>query len=377
MCLSDLLQPTNCCAPQNRLPVEIVRNYEECDFSEYDVFLVGYQEDRNSNNKGAGNAADIVRKQLYELFETKKPLKICDLGNCRLGKTVKDSYLIVQELCNYLQQYNKPLVIIGGTQEITLTLAQERLRKSEFPTIACIDAQIDMQSNDDDFHNTNYIMKLTDIFENVKINHIALQEYLSPQSAYEYLRSKNSPHIRLGDVMQNSKHTEAMLREAQLLSFDTTALRFSEFDANRDSIPAGLYVEDACQMAWYAGLSNEMNTFLLTEFNPEKTQNEKPSAAVCALIIWYVLDGISQRNADLQEFKEEFYTIYYVQNNLLAQDVRFFEHKITKQMWVELFLPLCNKKRMLPCNYNDYQAFSNGNLPENWLMELQRKKGRE
>lgn len=374
MHLSDLLEPTTLIAQKNRFLVEIVRNYDDCNLSDFDVFLFGYQEDRNSENIGAGKAADCVREQLYNLYTTEKTLKICDLGNCRLGKTVKDSYIIVQELCKQLKKYNKPLIIIGGTQEITLTLAQERLSEEEFPTITCIDAQIDIQLENEDFHNTNYIAQLAETYENMKINHIALQEYLSPQTAYEYLLSKNCPHIRLGNVIRNSKHTEPMVREAQLVSFDTTALRFSEFDANRDSLPAGLYVEDACQMAWYAGFSNEMNTFLLSEFNPAHTHKEKTSAFVCALLIWYVLDGISQRNTIQYDFNEDFYTIYYVKNNILEHDIRFFEHKVTKQMWVELFLPLCSKKRVFPCNYSDYQTFSNENIPETWLMELQRKK---
>ncbi|MCL2327511.1 MAG: arginase family protein [Bacteroidetes bacterium] len=372
MNLSDLLEPTNCTTQQNHIPAEIVRNYKDYDFSDYDVFIVGYQEDRNSENQGAGKAADCVREQLYSLFATEKPLKICDLGNCRLGKTVKDSYIIVQELCKQLEKYNKPLIIIGGTQEITLTLAQERLNEDEFPTITCIDAQIDMQLESEDFYNTNYIAQLAETYDNVKINYIALQEYLSHKTAYDFLRTNNFPHIRLGNVFHNAKHTEPMLREAQLISFDTTALRYSEFDANRDQLPAGLYVEDACQMAWYAGFSYEMNTFLLSEFNPVHINSVKPSATVCALLLWYVLDGISQRNT-IQYDNEEFYTIYYVKNDLFEHDVRFFEHTITKQMWVELFLPLYNEKRMVPCNYSDYQSFSNENIPDSWLMELQRK----
>lgn len=372
MNFSDLLEPTTCATQQNYIPVDVVQQYDDCDFSDYDAFLVGYQEDRNSTNTGAGKAADCVREQLYALVATEKPLKICDLGNCRLGKTVKDSYIIVQELCKLLQPYNKPLIIMGGTQEITCTLAQEQLSEEEFPTITCIDAKIDLQLESEDFYNSNYIVNLAKTYKNVKINHIALQEYLLHQAARDFLNARNFPHIRLGNVFHNAKHTEPMLREAQLISFDTTALRYSEFDANRDCLPAGLYVEDACQIAWYAGYSNEMNTFLLSEFNPLLAQNVKPSASTCALLIWHVFDGISQRNAIDYEFNEDFYTTYHVKNDILEHDVRFFEHTVTKQMWVELHLPYCAKTRVMPCNYSDYQMFSNGNMPENWLMELQR-----
>jgi formiminoglutamase len=372
MHLSDLLQPTTFSARHNHIPVVIVQNYDEHNFSDYDVFIVGYQEDRNSTNNGAGKAADCVREQLYALFATEKSLKVCDLGNCRLGTVVKDSYIVVQELCRQLKQYSKPLIVVGGTQEITLTLANERLSEEKFPTITCIDALVDMQPESEDFYHTNYTEQLAKTYKNLKINYIALQEYLSHKTAYEYLQTKHYPHIHLGNVLHNTKHTEPMLREAQLISFDTTALRYSEFDANRDILPAGLYVEDACQMAWYAGFSNEMNTFVLSEFNPTRTHNIKPSASVCALLIWYVLDGISQRNTIHYDFNEEFYTVYHVKNDILEQNVRFFEHTITKQMWVELFLPLCGEKRMFPCNYSDYQMFSNGNMPESWLMELQR-----
>ncbi|MDR2962767.1 MAG: arginase family protein [Bacteroidales bacterium] len=376
MNFSDLLTPTTISTQFNKLPVDILLSYEDCNFSDYDVFIVGYAEDRNSENAGAGTAADSIRTQLYSLFTHSKSLKICDLGNCKLGKTVKDSYMIVKELCSLLHSYKKPLILIGGTQEITCTLAQERLKDEEFPTLTCIDAKIDLHANGEDFHHTNYIAQLTNTYVTIKVNHIAVQEYLSHPNSFEFLTAHNFPYIRLGNVLHNTKHTEPMLREAQLVSFDTTALRVSEFDANRDTLPAGVYVEDACQMAWYAGFSQEMNTFVLSEYNPTRAVNSSSSAAICALILWYVLDGISQRNPIPNNRYEDVCTIHYVKNNVMEHDVRFFEHTVSKQMWVELPLPDYNTKRILPCSFSDYQLFSHGEIPENWIMELRRANKR-
>ena len=73
------------------------------DLSNYDVFIIGVPEGRLSlGNESCGLAPDKIRSSLYGLYEGEWGLKILDLGNLRIGQTVQDTYVILQQLSTYL-----------------------------------------------------------------------------------------------------------------------------------------------------------------------------------------------------------------------------------------------------------------------------------
>ena len=336
-----------------------------------DVFILGYLEDRNSNNIGATQAAAIIREQLYKLYSTSHKLNILDLGDCILGKTVKESYFVLQEVLKILKSFDKPIVIIGGTQEASYSIAKEYFKKLHFPTFTYIDSKLDIDLKSEDFSNINYIQKIQNINQNVRIVNIANQECLSHISSFNWFKTNYFPLNRLGDVLQTRINTEPLIRDAQIVSFDATSIRNSDFMANVDTNPIGLFSEDACQLGWYSGFSPNMKVFHFSEFNPTMDTNNV-SSKLSAHVVWHVLDGISQRKSIFLDFSAENYKCYYVKNNFLEQDLRFFEDFTTHQLWVEIPLKKKNKKRIIPCSKSDYQCFIDDDLPENWMMEFNR-----
>ena len=66
----------------NNLGVLSTNSYANTSLKAAGVFLLGYSEDRNSDNIGTHNAASVVRETLYSLHKTSKSLKVLDLGNC-------------------------------------------------------------------------------------------------------------------------------------------------------------------------------------------------------------------------------------------------------------------------------------------------------
>ena len=72
--------------------VQTVSSYDDSLLVSADAFLIGYSEDRNSNNVGVSAGTNAIRRSLYRLFQTSKPMMIIDVGNCVKGASVDDSY---------------------------------------------------------------------------------------------------------------------------------------------------------------------------------------------------------------------------------------------------------------------------------------------
>lgn len=375
MKLHDLLIPFSYQVLYNRCKenqcISISTYIENQEIQNVDVFILGYLEDRNSNNIGASIASQKIREQLYQLYSTSHKLNILDLGDCIQGKTVKESYFVLQEVCKILKTYDKPIILIGGTQEASYYIAKEYFKKVQFPTYTYIDSKLDIELKSEDFSNCNYIQKIQQINQNVRIVNIANQECLSHISSFNWFKTNYFPLYRLGDVLNTRIDAEPLIRDAQVVSFDASSIRYSDFMANIDSNPIGLFSEDACQLGWYSGFSPNMKVFHFTEYNPTLDSNNI-SSKLAAHIVWHVLDGISQRKTNFLDFSAENYKCYYVKNNFLEQDLPFFEDLTTHQLWVEIPLKRKNRKRILPCSKSDYQSFISDDLPENWMIEFNR-----
>jgi formiminoglutamase len=78
--------------------------YEEGfpDLEMADLVLLGCGEQRGSGLLTESGAADEVRAQFYSLYHWHTDIKLADVGNIRIGKTVADTYaalkLVIREL---------------------------------------------------------------------------------------------------------------------------------------------------------------------------------------------------------------------------------------------------------------------------------------
>ena len=60
---------------------------------------------------------------------------------------------------------------------------------------------------------------------------------------------------RLGIIRSNSSEMEPVLRNTNLFAMDMSAVRYADAPGCANASPNGLNGEDACQLAYYAGLS--------------------------------------------------------------------------------------------------------------------------
>ncbi len=343
--------------------------YDDKELSRADVFLLGYCEDRNSDNIGASKATIAIRSCLYALNKTSQSLNIIDLGDCKKEEQIAQSYENLRICIKELSKYNKPILIFGGTQEVVRYIVAECNGDIAFPSISIVDAQIDATIGSKDFSNKNYLPYIQQEFPQTRLCHIASQEYLSNRDSINWWKTNNYGFLRLGDCNADIKQSEPLLRDSQLISIDMNAIRYSDNPAGRNV--NGLYAEGACQIAWNSGYSPRMNTFFLSEYNPTK-DIDNISAQLSAQILWHVLDGISQRKHESGDFFDGSYERKNLKHSSFPSDICFYRSKNSQTLWVEVPIGTSNKKRIIPCSEKDFEQFCAGTLPTIWLTELQR-----
>ena len=86
-------------------------------------------------------------------------------------------------------------------------------------------------------------------------------------------------------------------------------------------MPNGLSAFQACQMAWYAGVSDHLKSFGLFEVNPE-TDVTGASDILGAQILWHVMEGIAHRYNDFPVRDIESYLTFHVCHDELIDGIR-------------------------------------------------------
>ncbi len=138
-------------------------------------------------------------------------------------------------------------------------------------------------------------------------------------------------------------------------------------------IQLGLEGDMACQLAWYAGVSDTSQCFGLFEVNP-RLDNRNLTSQLAAQIIWYFIDGYANRRQDHPSLHDEFlrYRCGFENNH---QDIIFHKSKRTNRWWMEIPHPRSlnnrDKNLIIPCLYSDYQQATSGDLPDRYLDAIQ------
>src|SRR3982750_4552191 len=85
-----------------------------------DIIIIGCGENRGAGDFQLNNdAADAVRKELYNLYHWHKEVCIADAGNIKPGATLQDTYAALKTVVAELMRHCKKVVILGGAHDLT------------------------------------------------------------------------------------------------------------------------------------------------------------------------------------------------------------------------------------------------------------------
>jgi len=226
-----------------------------CQLDQYKIAIIGIPEERNTKNKGTALAPDIIRKKLYCLNRPKTD-RIIDLGNLKAGKTLKDTYIAVGDIVAELISLSVLPLIIGGSQDLTYGnfLAYKQTNKKV--NLVSNDPKFDIGYLIDDFDSSSYLGQI--ILHNgenlFNFTNLGYQAYYVNKEETDLMDKLNFDSYRLGKIRADIKESEPILRDADILSIDISAVKQAEAPAFYNPSANGFYGEELCQLARYAGL---------------------------------------------------------------------------------------------------------------------------
>jgi arginase family enzyme len=352
------------------------------DFPSFDnvhIAIVGVEEDRNAiNNQGCGLAANNVRAAFYKLYQGNYSTKIVDLGNIKKGNTVEDSYFAVTDVIAQLLKKNIVPIIIGGGQDLTYCNYKAYKSMEQTINIVSIDSCFDIGDGDKELNSQSYLSKIILHKPNILFNYsnVGYQTYYVEQNSIELMNKLYFDAHRLGHVRANIEAVEPIVRNADVVSFDVSAIRQSDAPGNGNASPNGFYGEEACQIARYAGLSDKLTSIGFYEINPTLDLNKQTSNLV-SQAIWYFIDGYYNRKQDYPIVDKSEYTKYRVSIKDHDHEIVFYKSNKSDRWWMDVPYPVNHnikyeRHQMVPCAYSDYQTACNDEMPDRWWQTYQK-----
>lgn len=349
------------------------------EFQDADIALIGVGEDRNAiNNEGCADGPDQIRKYLYRLSPVVNCPRIIDLGNIKRGHTPSDTYFALSSVVAELLNANILPVILGGSQDITYANYQAYQNIGQIINIVSVDPMFDLGHSENELNSQSFLSSIILYQPNYLFNYanIGYQSYFIDPEAIKLMKNLFFDTYRLGILRENMEEVEPIVRNADMLTFDVSAIRWSDAPGNRNATPNGFYGEEVCQIMRYAGLSDKLTSIGFYEYNPH-CDRDGQTAHLIAQMIWYFIDGFVNRQHDFPFRDEEDYVKYHVSITDHKQDIVFYKSKKTDRWWMEIPLPAEQRIKyerhyLVPCSYKDYQVASNNEIPDRWWMVYQK-----
>ncbi len=342
---------------------------------EFGLALMGVPEDRAASMSGSALAPDLIRQQLYQLFRVNPTLKIIDLGNLKTGNTNQDTYFALRDVILEMSSHKMITICMGGSQDLTygIYLAHEKMgRKFSFATV---DSRLDMGVIADEIKPESYLIPILSrkkelLFSYTNIGH---QTYFVDHGDLDFLRDNFHNSIRLGEFRQDTGKVEPYLRDAAFLSLDMNAIRQADSPGCIKPSPNGFTGEEICQISRNAGLSNSMKTFGVFNILPVADLGEQ-STHLAAQLLWYFMDGVSQRFEENPHASPDSFKKFIVSSNDMDHDIIFYKSLETDRWWFEVPVLQKNRSRhaLISCSHDDYQKACNHEIPDRWLNAFQK-----
>lgn len=341
--------------------------------------IIGVEEDRKAlNNEGCGLATNYVREHLYKLYQGSYTTKIVDLGNIKKGNTIDDSYFALTDALAQLLKKNIIPIIIGGGQDLTYCNYKAYTSLEQTINIVAIDSCFDIGDAEKDLNSQSYLSKIILHKPNILFNYsnVGYQTYFVEQNAIELMDKLYFDTHRLGQVRANMEEVEPIVRNADVVSFDISAIRQSDAPGNGNASPNGFHGEEACQITRYAGLSDKLSSIGFYEINPA-FDTGKQTAHLVAQMIWYFIDGYYNRKQDYPIVDKSEYTKYRVSIKDHEHEIVFYKSNKSDRWWMDVPYPPNHKIKherhhMVPCSYSDYQIACNDEMPDKWWQTFQK-----
>ncbi len=352
---------------RNLIDIHFTASFPDLESKKIVIFHV--LEYEGSDNEFIDNDCKI-RDSFYSLHHYSFPAT-ADLGNIQLMPTRKETFSIVQHVCEYLIDLNIIPIIIGGGHDLSYAVYKAYVSLNKVITLSIIDNKFDIGLKEDVLSSSSYLGKIISHKPSCLFNYVNLgyQEYLVSPLAVDMLEKMNFDIIRLADIKKTLSDVEPIMRNSDFLSFDISSISYAYASANTYSSPNGLSGREACSIFRYAGMSDKISSVGLFEYNHILDINHQ-TAQLISQMIWYFIDGYTKRKNELNPNLKNClkYTVSFDDGK---NEIVFYKSKNTARWWMGVpFISDSNNRKeryFVACSYNDYKVANQGDIPEKWI----------
>ena len=152
-------------------------------------------------------------------------------------------------------------IVLGGSQVLTVPMYAAYANQKRPINVVSVDAGMDFGGDPQEVHGRNWLNALVlpeggHLFDFTQLGH---QRYLCDGDTLQLMEKMHFDAIRLGRLRADLPATEPILRDADLVSFDLSAVRTAHHPASTEARPNGLTGEEFCQLTRYAGYSDRLS----------------------------------------------------------------------------------------------------------------------
>ena len=340
--------------------------------SEADIAILGVPEVRNAwQNPSCSLAPDEIRRQFYQLYAWRKDVRIIDLGNLRLGQTVEDTYHAVSEVIAHLVENNVVPVILGGSNDLAFANYRAYEIMERVANVVAIDSCFDLGSESKPIRSDAYVNKMVLQQPNFLLNYanIGFQSYMNSPESVNMMESLFFETYRVGVMRRNMEEVEPIVRNADMVSLDISAVRRPDAPGCPHNSSNGFYGEEICQIAKFVGLSDKLSSFGIYEYDPTLDFNNQTSQLI-AHILWYFVEGFIFRQSEGQFKNKNDYRQFNISVTGALDEMVIFNSKKSGRWWV--IVPIYQKDKdqvqhyYLPCSQRDYQLACEDKISDRW-----------
>ncbi len=221
------------------------------------IAIIGIPEYRGSVfNRNFKSGTNVIREKLYRLKNHEKFCNIVDLGDLIPGNTIDDTYFALAEILGELLNREIIPLVIGGSNDLAFPFYNAYKGFNKLINIAGIDSRFDLGMPEETFNSATWLGKVILQQPNYLFNfsNIGYQTYFVGATSVDLMNKLYFDAYRLGQVREDITQMEPVIRTADLLTIDLSAIRQADAPGNTNPSPNGFTGEEVCQAMMYAGL---------------------------------------------------------------------------------------------------------------------------
>ena len=333
--------------------------------------ILGIKENRADVNYIGGEISfESYRKALYSLYPGNWSYKIIDLGDIEKGATAEDSRFAAKEVIHALLKKDIIPLILGGSQDLVYAQYRAYDGVEHMINVVNIDNRFDLGNAELPISNKSYVGKMVVDKPYNLFNYSVLgyQSFFNAPQEIALMDKLFFDAYRLGEITADTTVVEPIMRNADMVALDVTAIKNTELSYRNNESPNGFDGREICAISRYAGISNKVKSFGVFELGD--LVDSKSGVMLVAQILWYFIEGFNFRVVDEEFQNDRLFTSYKVP--IEDEVLEFKKSNKTERWWIVLpFLSNVNNKlksqTLLPCTYGEYLGACNQEIPERWL----------